>query len=84
MDQTKSHVLLIEDDRIDQMAFERMVENEHLSYDYTIAGSVSEAKHLLNSAQFDFVIADYLLGDGTAFDLFDLINTVYFCYRLRQ
>ncbi len=80
MDQTKSHVLLIEDDKIDQMAFERMVKNEHLSYDYTIAGSVTEAKYLLNSSKFDFIIADYLLGDGTAFDLFDLINGTPFIF----
>ncbi len=80
MDLTKLHVLLIEDDKIDQMAFERLVKNEHLSYDYKIVGSVSEAKHLLNSEKFDFVIADYLLGDGTAFDLFDLINDIPFIF----
>ncbi len=76
MKNTKSRVLLIEDDKIDQMAFERLVKNEHLSYDYTIAGSVSETKNILNLEQFDFIIADYLLGDGTAFDLFDCIKDI--------
>ncbi|MCJ7812415.1 PAS domain S-box protein [bacterium] len=76
MNDTKSRVLLIEDDKIDQMAFERLVKNEHLSYDYTIAGSVFETKNILNSEQFDFIIADYLLGDGTVFDLFDCIKDI--------
>jgi len=68
-------ILLIEDDRLDQMAFKRLVENEELSYDYTIAGSVSEAQSILGSERFDIVIADYLLGDGTAFDILDSVKT---------
>ncbi|MCZ6774823.1 MAG: sigma 54-interacting transcriptional regulator [Ignavibacteria bacterium] len=73
MKDTKTRVLLIEDDQIDQMAFKRFVKAENLSYDYIIAGSVSEAKSVLDSEKFDIVILDYLLGDGTAFDLFDSI-----------
>ena len=63
-------VLLIEDDKIDQMAFERLVKREDLPYDYEIAGSVSEARKVLAAERFDAVLMDYLLGDGTAFDLF--------------
>lgn len=66
-------ILLIEDDRVDQMAFERLVRGEGLPYDYTIAGSVSEAGKILDSEKFDIVITDYRLGDGTAFDVFDFI-----------
>jgi PAS domain S-box-containing protein len=64
-------VLLIEDDRLDQMAFTRLVEGEELCYDCVIAGCVSEACGLLESEHFDVVIADYSLGDGTAFDVLD-------------
>ena len=64
-------VLLIEDDKIDQMAFERFVKREDLPYYYQIAGSVSEARKVLAAGRFDVVLMDYLLGDGTAFDLFD-------------
>src|SRR5712692_10435210 len=67
-------ILLVEDDKVDQMAFKRLFKDENLSYDYDIAGSVSEAKTILDSEGFDIVITDYLLGDGTAFDIFDLIN----------
>jgi signal transduction histidine kinase len=73
MDGMRNRVLLIEDDKVDQMAFKRLVEGENLPYDYTIAGSVSEARKILDSEKLDIVITDYLLGDGTAFDVFDFI-----------
>jgi PAS domain S-box-containing protein len=75
MDRTKYKVLLIEDDRIDQMAFQRFVEEEKLLYDYTIAGSVSEASSILDSEKFDIIVSDYLLGDGTAIDILNSVKT---------
>lgn len=74
MDDTRYKVLFIEDDKVDQMAFERLVEEEKLSYDYVIAGSVSQAQNILSRNRFDVVIADYLLGDGTAFEILDSIR----------
>ncbi|MGR3311382.1 MAG: diguanylate cyclase domain-containing protein [Candidatus Brocadiales bacterium] len=71
-----TRVLLIEDDKVDQMAFKRFVENENLSYNYLIAGSISEAKKILDSRKFDVAIVDYRLGDGTALDIFDLITDI--------
>ena len=68
----KHKVLVIEDDEVDQMAFRRFVKENNNPYDYTIAGSVAEAKTAFDSGRFDLVISDYLLGDGTAFDIFDL------------
>ncbi len=64
-------ILFIEDDRVDQMAFMRFVEHENLPYDYRVAGSVSEARRMLATGEFDAVLADYMLGDGTAFDLLE-------------
>ena len=55
------------------MAFVRLVEDKELPYDYKIAGSVSQAEDILNSEKFDVIIVDYLLGDGTAFDIWDLL-----------
>jgi len=74
MENTRHKILLIEDDKLDQMAFERLVEEENLPYDCTIAGSVSEARCTLSSDRFDVVIVDYVLGDGTAFDILDLVK----------
>ena len=67
-------ILLIEDDKLDQMAFTRMVENKKLPYDCTIAGSVAQAGSILKSERFDIVISDYSLGDGTAFDVLKFVN----------
>jgi len=71
MGRQKIKVLLIEDDVVDQLAFRRLVEDEHLPYTYTIAGSVSDAKRVLAASDFDLVISDYSLGDGTVFDALD-------------
>jgi len=66
------NIMLVEDDRVDRMAFNRSVKENGNPYDYTVASSVAEAKTILNSTRFDAVIADYLLGDGTAFDIFEM------------
>jgi hypothetical protein len=62
-------VLLVEDDKVDQMAFERFVKRENLPYDCEIAGSIAEARDTLAAERFDVALVDYLLGDGTALDL---------------
>jgi PAS domain-containing protein len=67
-------VLLIEDDKIDQISFKRLVESQKLPYDYTIVSSVQEARLVLGTNQYDIVITDFNLGDGTAFDNIELIK----------
>ena len=73
MEYTKYKVLLIEDNKLDRMAFERFVYNQKLRYDYTAAKSISEAKAILRSERFDIIVSDYSLGDGTALDI---VNSV--------
>ncbi|MEE9116733.1 MAG: PAS domain S-box protein [Thermoplasmata archaeon] len=72
MENRKTHILLIEDDKVDQMAFRRYVKEKEIPYDLTIAGSISEAKNILDSNKFDAVISDHSLGDGTAFDILEM------------
>ena len=74
MKKQKTKILLIEDDRVDQMAFKRLVEDEALPYDYVVAGSVSDGRRALKHDDFDVVVIDYLLGNGTAFDLFEDVD----------
>ncbi|MGA1869387.1 MAG: PAS domain S-box protein [bacterium] len=69
MEEKNCQILLVEDDKIDQMAFERFIKREHLAYDFSIAESISEAKHLISENAFDIIVSDYCLGDGTAFDI---------------
>jgi PAS domain S-box-containing protein len=67
-------VLLVEDDQIDCIAFVRSVKHEKLPYDYTVAYSLAEAKHALESQSFDIAILDYSLKDGTSLELFDVLK----------
>jgi PAS domain S-box-containing protein len=67
-------LLYIENDEVDRKAFERFIVKEKLPYDYVSAGSLSEGKRALKRVTFDVVVADYLLGDGTALDLLEAIQ----------
>ncbi len=73
-------VLLVEDDVIDQLAFKRAVRELGSPYEYDVAGSVAEARDLLARNQYDAVITDYALGDGTAFDVMELARGLPFVF----
>lgn len=66
-------LLFVEDNKTDQMSFQRFVKENHLFYNCTIAESVNVAKSELGKNIFDIVLTDYDLGDGTAFDLIKCI-----------
>jgi PAS domain S-box-containing protein len=70
----KEKILLVEDDRVDRLAFERHVETYGFPYEFIMAASVKEAKSALKSEKLDAAVIDYWLGDGTAFDLFSDIQ----------
>jgi phosphoserine phosphatase RsbU/P len=70
------YLLLIEDDRIAQMAFERLVKNESLPYKYMIASGVQEAIAILKENHFYIILSDYILGDGTAFEILDAVKNI--------
>jgi diguanylate cyclase (GGDEF)-like protein/PAS domain S-box-containing protein len=67
------NLLLVEDDLTDQLSFKRFVKHQHLPYDFDVAGSVAEAIERLSANTYDIIIADHVLGDGIAFDLFEYI-----------
>jgi PAS domain S-box-containing protein len=67
-------ILLVEDDMIDQMAFKRAVREFDMPFDSEIAGSVAEAREKLAGRRYDAVITDYSLGDGTAFDVVEMVK----------
>jgi PAS domain S-box-containing protein len=76
MENTRYKVLFIEDNQLDQMAFKRFVEENDIPYDCIIASSVSEALQALDSNQFDIVITDHALGDGTAFEILKSVKNI--------
>ncbi len=63
------NILLIEDNEIDRMAFFRMMEKEDLDCNLEVAENISKAKNLLSQFEYQLVICDLNLPDGTAFDL---------------
>jgi len=66
------HLLIIEDDKVDQMAFERFAKNNDFPYTYQVVNSIKDAKLALHNNTYDAVVSDYFLGDGTAFEILDL------------
>lgn len=69
-------LLLIEDDLVDRLAIERTIKKEQLPYNLTTTGSVAEAKQLLAKRHFDIIVCDYMLEDGTAFNIFDSRSSI--------
>jgi ActR/RegA family two-component response regulator len=68
------NLLLVEDDIVDQKAFLRAMRTGQTRYDYSIAGSVREARSLMQSVRYDVILADYQLGDGTALDIMETLG----------
>ena len=64
-------VLLVEDEKVDQMAYSRFVQREGLPYDTVIAASLQEARSILACQKFDIILIDYFLGEETALDLLE-------------
>ena len=69
---------MIEDDLVDQMAFKRSVKEYFLNYDVTIADSVEAANDIISSEEFDIIVSDYNLGDGTAFEVLENVHDTPF------
>jgi len=76
----KYKVLLVEDDKVDQMAFAQLVRQQKLPYRYKIADSVAQARQTLSAHEFDIVLADYMLPDGTAFDVLESVKHLPFVF----
>ena len=62
-------ILVIEDDKVDQMAFERFVKAGSLPFAYQMTNSIKAAREALEMNDFDAILSDYFLGEGTAFDI---------------
>ena len=76
MSEKTINILMIEDDIIDQSSFKNLVRNENLDYRYDIAASIAEASILLKQNKYDAVITDYILSDGTFFDLMEQVSNL--------
>ena len=68
---TPLRVLVVDDDRVDRMALEDAVGRQHLPYDVAMAASVQEAIERLGETDYDVVLLDFRLTDGTGLDVLD-------------
>ena len=66
--ESKISILVIEDNKMDQMAISRFLKTQE-DYSFTIASSVKETIPILEKQEFDVILSDYDLGDGNAFDI---------------
>lgn len=62
-------ILLVDDDKIDRMAVVRLVRAHNLPYTMDTAGSLAEAREKLAHNNYDLMMLDYMLGDGTGIEL---------------
>ncbi|MHC4758037.1 MAG: response regulator, partial [Planctomycetota bacterium] len=76
MEQQKYKILLLEDDSVDRKSIIRLVKKENLPYDCFEAESVKQANQLLSEQDFDVIVADYNLGDGTAYDILETVKDI--------
>ncbi len=66
-------LLHLEDDIVDQKTIQRFILSEKLPYQYIAVNSISDAKLKLEQEQFDVVISDYKLVDGTPLDIAEIL-----------
>lgn len=70
-------ILYVEDDTIDQMSFQDFIEEKKLPYNITFVNSVHQAMKAISKTSgkvFDVIMVDYLLHDGSAFDVIEKVN----------
>lgn len=67
-------LLLVEDDQVDRLAFQRFVQRENLAYEVAVAVSLAEARRQVADAAFDVVLLDCQLGDGSGFELLEALG----------
>ncbi|OHD22000.1 MAG: hypothetical protein A2086_09405 [Spirochaetes bacterium GWD1_27_9] len=65
-------ILYIEDDEKELEDFEKLVNEQKLDYNYTVTHSILEAKKILTDSTFDVILADYVVSDGTAFEILEM------------
>ena len=69
MDNPPYNILIIEDDKIDQLAFKRSMREYEEIFTYTIADNFENACNLIEKNEFELIISDFNLGDGTGLDV---------------
>ena len=67
-------ILYVEDDVVDQKAFQRHIKNGDFNLQYELASTVGDAKELLANNEYDVVVTDYLLKNETGFSIIEIVK----------
>ena len=65
-------LLIVEDDFIQQEILKKFL---YAKFELTFAVNIIQAKKILVGNKFDFILMDFELGDGTAIDLLNFLNS---------
>ncbi len=71
-------VLFVEDNEVDIMAFKRWLDDNSPDFDADIVKSLDQAREYLEDGDYDVVISDHFLEEGTSFDLMKKYDTLPF------
>lgn len=70
-------ILLIEDDEIDIMAFQRLLKKSSIDYEFFSAGDAKSSLDLLQNEKVNFIFLDYQLPGSDGLSLLKEIKTLY-------
>lgn len=74
MEEKRIHILNLEDEELDHLALMRMIREKGLPYDVDRAADIAEGLELLRKNQYDIVLLDYMLPNGTGLDLLEEVK----------
>lgn len=74
MEENRIRILYLEDEDVDSLALSRMVKEKNLPYELDRAANLAEAFRLLEERQYDVVLIDYRLPDGTGLDALEKLK----------
>lgn len=69
-------VLVVEDNKLDQLSFARFTREVPLFFNYAVARSLKEARNALAKQKYDIIVSDYMLPDGTGIELISEVKPI--------
>jgi PAS domain S-box-containing protein len=69
-------ILFADEENVDQIGIDSMIKEHNLSWDITYVDSFSKVAERCGKEDFDIILSEYLLGDGTVFDVLKLSGKI--------
>ncbi len=68
---SNKNILFVEDNSVDRLLFDKFAKRINFKYKYFMVSSIEDALVQINKTDYDAIVCDYNLGDGTALDLIE-------------